>query len=126
MLKLHLVGDSNVDRYISIVKTAKEDPAIQETSFVRATNLVQVKRLWSLPAPASHTPTSSWPALPIPLLIIRLMSTRRWSPIVIRPLPRYWPGFKRVASLPLEQCDRYTFCFMLYVGCFVVVLILQN
>ncbi len=43
MLKLHLIGDSNVDRYLSIVKAAKEDPAIQETTFARATNLVQLK-----------------------------------------------------------------------------------
>ncbi len=43
MLKLHLIGDSNVDRYISIVKAAKEDPAIQETTFSRATNLVQLQ-----------------------------------------------------------------------------------
>jgi hypothetical protein len=43
MLKLHIVGDSNVDRYLSIVKAAKEDPAIQETTFTRATNLVQLQ-----------------------------------------------------------------------------------
>ncbi len=43
MLKLHLIGDSNVDRYISVVKAAKEDPAIQETTFARAANLVQLK-----------------------------------------------------------------------------------
>ncbi len=43
MLKLHLIGDSNVDRHIAVVKAAKEDPAIQETTFARATNLVQLK-----------------------------------------------------------------------------------
>ncbi len=43
MLKLHLIGDSNVDRYIAVVKAAKEDPAIHETTFARATNLVQLK-----------------------------------------------------------------------------------
>jgi hypothetical protein len=43
MLKLHIIGDSNVDRYLSIVKAAKEDPAIQETTFTRATNLVQLQ-----------------------------------------------------------------------------------
>ena len=43
MLKLHLIGDSNVDRYIAMVKAAKEDPAIHETTFARATNLVQLK-----------------------------------------------------------------------------------
>jgi hypothetical protein len=43
MLKLHLIVDSNVDRHIAVVKAAKEDPAIQETTFARATNLVQLK-----------------------------------------------------------------------------------
>jgi hypothetical protein len=43
MLKLHIIGDSNVDRYLSTVKAAKEDPAIQETTFTRATNLVQLQ-----------------------------------------------------------------------------------
>jgi len=43
MLKLHLIGDSNVDRYIAVVKAAKEDPAIHETTFARATNLVQLR-----------------------------------------------------------------------------------
>jgi hypothetical protein len=43
MLKFHIVGDSNVDRYLSIVKAAKEDPAIQETTFARANNLVQLQ-----------------------------------------------------------------------------------
>jgi hypothetical protein len=42
-LKLHIVGDSNVDRYLPIVKACKEDPIIQDVSFVKATNLVQVK-----------------------------------------------------------------------------------
>jgi hypothetical protein len=42
-LKLHIVGDSNVDRYLPIVKACKEDPIIQDVTFVKATNLVQVK-----------------------------------------------------------------------------------
>jgi len=56
MLKLHLIGDSNVDRYISIVKAAKEDPAIQETSFVRATNLVQLKEALVPSSPSESHP----------------------------------------------------------------------
>ncbi len=42
-IKLHIVGDSNIDRYLPMVKACKEDPGIQDISFVRATNLVQVK-----------------------------------------------------------------------------------
>jgi hypothetical protein len=42
-LKLHIVGDSNVDRYLPLVKACKEDPIIQDVTFVKATNLVQVK-----------------------------------------------------------------------------------
>jgi hypothetical protein len=56
MLKLHLIGDSNVDRYISIVKAAKEDPAIQETTFARATNLVQLKEALVLSSPNEPYP----------------------------------------------------------------------
>jgi len=42
-LKFHLIGDSNVDRYLPLVKAVKEDPGIQETTFTRATNLVQIQ-----------------------------------------------------------------------------------
>ncbi len=56
MLKLHIIGDSNVDRYLSIVKAAKEDPAIQETTFARATNLVQMQE-----ALVPSTPNEPYP-----------------------------------------------------------------
>jgi hypothetical protein len=56
MLKLHIVGDSNVDRYLSIVKAAKEDPAIQETTFARATNLVQLQEALVPPTPSGPYP----------------------------------------------------------------------
>jgi hypothetical protein len=56
MLKLHLIGDSNVDRYLPIMKAAKEDPAIQETSFMRATNLVQLREALVPPSPTETHP----------------------------------------------------------------------
>jgi hypothetical protein len=66
MLKLHLIGDSNVDRYIPIVKAAKEDPAIQETTFARATNLIQLKEALVPSTPNEPYPKLFWRALPIP------------------------------------------------------------
>jgi hypothetical protein len=40
---LHLIGDSNVDRYLPLVKAVKEDPGVQEATFARATNMVQLQ-----------------------------------------------------------------------------------
>ncbi len=42
-ISLHLVGDSNIDRYLPLVKAVKEDPGIQEATFLRATNMVQLQ-----------------------------------------------------------------------------------
>jgi hypothetical protein len=53
---LHIVGDSNIDRYLPLVKAVKEDPGIQETTFTRATNLVQLQE-----ALVPATPTVSRP-----------------------------------------------------------------
>jgi hypothetical protein len=75
MLKLHIVGDSNVDRYLSIVKAAKEDPAIQETTFARATNLVQ---LHDALAPAT-------PAEPYPNVVLACLT----NPITNHPFEDY-------------------------------------
>jgi hypothetical protein len=117
MLRLHLVGDSNVDRYLSIAKTAKEDPAIQETSFVRATNLVQVKE-----ALVPSSPSESHPNVILACLT---------NPITNHPFDEYktlvthcnqtfaqilaWIQEGRVAT-PGTMRQVY-FCFMLYVGC---------
>ncbi len=49
-LKIHIVGDSNIDRYLPLVKSCKEDPSIQDVSFAKATNLVQVQAAL-VPAP---------------------------------------------------------------------------
>jgi hypothetical protein len=56
MLKLHIVGDSNVDIYLATVKAAKEDPAIQETTFTRAMNLVQLQDALVPPTPNEPFP----------------------------------------------------------------------
>jgi hypothetical protein len=53
---LHIVGDSNIDQYLPLVKAVKEDPGIQETTFTRATNLVQLQE-----ALVPATPTVSRP-----------------------------------------------------------------
>jgi hypothetical protein len=42
-IKLHIIGNSNVDRYFPIVKAAHDDPCIQNMTLVRATNLAQIK-----------------------------------------------------------------------------------
>ncbi len=57
-LKLHIVGDSSVDRYLPLVKACKEDPIIQDVTFVKATNLVQVKD-----ALAPEKPNTIYPAV---------------------------------------------------------------
>jgi hypothetical protein len=55
-VKLHMIGDSNIDRYLPLVKAVKEDPGIQETTFARATNMVQLQE-----ALAPANPTVSHP-----------------------------------------------------------------
>jgi hypothetical protein len=75
MLKLHIIGDSNVDRYLSIVKAAKEDPAIQETTFTRATNLVQLQEAL---VPAT-------PSEPHPNLVLACLT----NPITNHPFEDY-------------------------------------
>ena len=42
-IKLFLIGDSNVDRHFSKVKSARNDPCFQHVTVVRATNLAQVR-----------------------------------------------------------------------------------
>jgi len=41
--KIHIVGDSNIDHHLPTVRAVKEDPGIQELTFTRATNLVQLQ-----------------------------------------------------------------------------------
>jgi len=42
-VKLCIVGDSNVDLYFPVVKATRDDPSIQDTSVIHATNLAQIK-----------------------------------------------------------------------------------
>ncbi len=56
--KIHIVGDSNIDRYLPLVKAVKEDPGIQEVTFTRATNMVQLQE-----ALVPSTPSTVYPAV---------------------------------------------------------------
>jgi hypothetical protein len=53
-ITLHLVGDSNIDRYLPLVKAVKEDPGIQEATFLRATNMVQLQEALVPANPTLH------------------------------------------------------------------------
>ncbi len=77
MLRLHLIGDSNVDRYISVVKAAKEDPAIQESTFARATNLVQLHN--------ALVPASQGEGEPHPNVVLACLT----NPITNHPFEEY-------------------------------------
>jgi len=48
-IKLFLIGDSNVDRHFSKVKSARNDPCFQHVTVIRATNLAQVRAAVSPP-----------------------------------------------------------------------------
>ena len=43
VIKLFLIGDSNVDRHFAKVKSARNDPCFENVTVVKATNLAQVK-----------------------------------------------------------------------------------
>jgi hypothetical protein len=55
-IQLHLIGDSNVDRFLPLVREARSDPCIQSVTFVRATNLPQIKNAVLLPEPVEARP----------------------------------------------------------------------
>ena len=42
-IKLNILGDSNVDRYFTVVKAARDDECIQNVSISRSVNLAQIK-----------------------------------------------------------------------------------
>ena len=46
---LHLIGDSNVVRYLPLVKSVKDDPFIQESTMSKAVNSVQLQEVLSAP-----------------------------------------------------------------------------
>lgn len=63
---LHLVGDSNVIRYLPLVKSVKDDPYIQESTMSRAVNVVQLEE--ALTSPAKVTPIVIIAALTNPII----------------------------------------------------------
>ncbi len=78
-IKLYLIGDSNVDRHFTKVKSARNDPCFQSVTVIRATNLAQVKAAVSPPEVAearSHVllacltnPISDYPYTDVPALL---------------------------------------------------------
>ncbi len=42
-IKLNILGDSNVDRYFTVVKASRDDECIQNVSISRSVNLAQIK-----------------------------------------------------------------------------------
>jgi hypothetical protein len=51
----HVLGDSNLNKFLPIVKRAKTDSAIQDATFTRVVNAVQLKD--ALSSPKEATPT---------------------------------------------------------------------
>jgi hypothetical protein len=51
----HLLGDSNVSRFLPVVKEAKTDAAVQDATFTRVINAVQLKE--ALTNPTEVRPT---------------------------------------------------------------------
>jgi hypothetical protein len=45
----HIVGDSNISRFLPIVKEAKTDPAVQDATLTRVVNAVQLKEALTNP-----------------------------------------------------------------------------
>ncbi len=63
---LHLVGDSNVIRYLPLVKSVKDDPYIQDSTMSRAVNVVQLQE--ALTSPSKVTPVVIVAALTNPII----------------------------------------------------------
>jgi len=51
----HLVGDSNIGRFLPIVKEAKTDQAVQDATMVRVVNGVQLKEVLTNPSEPIHS-----------------------------------------------------------------------
>jgi hypothetical protein len=47
--KLHFIGDSNVDRHLTAVKSTEEDPYLSGATLTRAVNLLQLQEALSTP-----------------------------------------------------------------------------
>jgi hypothetical protein len=51
----HLVGDSNISRFLPIVKEAKTDQAVQDATLARVVNSVQLKEALTNPSEPIHS-----------------------------------------------------------------------
>ncbi len=80
---LHLVGDSNVIRYLPLVKSVKDDPYIQESTMSRAVNIVQLEEALSSPAKV------------FPIVIVAAMT----NPIIAYPYEDH--------TGMVKHCDRF-------------------
>jgi hypothetical protein len=63
---LHLIGDSNVARYLPLVKSVKDDPFVQDSTMTRAVNYVQLQE--ALMSPEKVNPVIIVAALTNPII----------------------------------------------------------
>jgi hypothetical protein len=80
---VHLVGDSNVIRYLPLVKSVKDDPFVQDATMSRAVNVIQLQDALSSPQ-KGH-----------PVVIIAALT----NPVISYPFEDY-SGMKR-------HCDQF-------------------
>ncbi len=80
---LHLIGDSNVVRYLPLVKSVKDDPFIQDSTMSKAVNAVQLQEVLSTPQKAH------------PVIIIAAMT----NPITSLPFEDY--------SSMIKHCEKF-------------------
>jgi hypothetical protein len=80
---LHLIGDSNVVRYLPLVKSVKDDPFIQDSTMSKAVNSVQLQEALSLPQKAH------------PIIVIAALT----NPITSFPYEEY--------TSMIRHCDKF-------------------
>jgi hypothetical protein len=80
---LHLIGDSNVVRYLPLVKSVKDDPFIQDSTMSKAVNAVQLQEVLSSPQKAH------------PVVILAAMT----NPITAHPFEDY--------TAMIKHCEKF-------------------
>jgi len=80
---LHLIGDSNVVRYLPLVKSVKDDPFIQDSTMSKAVNAVQLQEVLSNPQKAH------------PVIVVAAMT----NPITAHPFEEY--------SSMIKHCEKF-------------------
>jgi hypothetical protein len=80
---LHLIGDSNIVRYLPLVKSVKDDPFIQDSTMSKAVNAVQLQEVLSSPQKAH------------PVIILAAMT----NPIAAHPFEEY--------TSMIKHCERF-------------------